>query len=249
MKASRKPSPSGKKGPPGWIVSFTDMITLLLAFFVLLQAFAKMQDPDLFHIGRDSFRRAIAGLGIPNLLFGKQDRARFDFRKQKHPAEEAENEIPRNRALDAEDEKIRKGFEDLRRSMEPRSSDVQAELLDKRIPPIAFEPGRAELDAAARGHLSELAIDLQQNLPHKGVKVYVIGLAGDERAGKSRWLISARRAWEVQRFLEQSCAPFAKQRRWAFASWGAGAGGKWLEKLGRLGDQSYVVIVITKERG
>ena len=249
MSPRRKQSSSQQKGPPGWIVSFTDMITLLLAFFVLLQAFANMQDPDLFHIGRDSFKRAIAGLGIPNILLGKEDRPKFEFRKQKYPTKEAKNKIPRNRALDAEDEEIRRAFESLRRSMDTRSSDVEAELLDKQIPPITFAPGRAELDSAARNYLSGLAINLQQNLPHKGVRVYVIGLAGEERAGKPQWVVSARRAWAVREFLERSCAAVGKQRGWTFASWGAGPGGKWGESLGQIGDQSHVVIVVTRERG
>jgi len=88
---------------PAWIVSFTDMITLLLAFFIMLQTLAVLQDPELFHVGRDSFKRAIAGLGIPDWLFGKPERPRFDYHKRKHTSSDATYDIPRNRLIDEED--------------------------------------------------------------------------------------------------------------------------------------------------
>ncbi|GAH48610.1 unnamed protein product, partial [marine sediment metagenome] len=82
---------------PGWIVSFSDMITLLLAFFVLLQAFAHTQDPELFYLGQGSFRRAIAGLGMPNLFLGRRQGPEFYYRKHKHSTEEDIEQIIRSR--------------------------------------------------------------------------------------------------------------------------------------------------------
>ena len=94
---SKKPADGGQK-TPGWIVSFTDMITLLLAFFVLLQAFAKERHPELF----------FAGLGIPDLLFGKMEKAEQSHWMKKHPTEPDEENMNRSRVLDAEDEDQRK---------------------------------------------------------------------------------------------------------------------------------------------
>ena len=47
MAGQERTRPKQDKGNsvPAWIVSFSDMVTLLLAFFVLLQSFAKVQDP------------------------------------------------------------------------------------------------------------------------------------------------------------------------------------------------------------
>ena len=106
------------QGPPAWIVSFTDMITLLLSFFIMLQALAKMQDQALFLYSRDYFNRAIAGLGVPDWLFGKQDKPQFDYFKRKHTTREAPYKHPRHRVIDPEDERIRRAFDDVRRRME-----------------------------------------------------------------------------------------------------------------------------------
>ena len=46
----KKNPDDGKPKVPGWIVSFSDMITLLLAFFVLLQSFAKRDRSPLHRI-------------------------------------------------------------------------------------------------------------------------------------------------------------------------------------------------------
>ncbi|MHC4294589.1 MAG: flagellar motor protein MotB [Planctomycetota bacterium] len=242
--------PEGDDGPPAWIVSFTDMVTLLLAFFVLLQAFSHIQDPELFFIGRDSFRRAIAGLGLPNLLLGKPEKARFDERKRKHPTDEAKRKIPKNRVLDAEDEKIRMTFKELRQSMETQSFDTPDRLLDKRVTPIAFGPVQTNLDASGRAYLKDLARDLWGQLGlGPRIKVHVIGFASDASSPRSQWLLSARRAQAVREYLSEQVGIERTDGNGAceFFSWGAGKGGKWREQFGHLPDQSCIVIIVTAE--
>ncbi len=237
-----------KKGPPGWIVSFSDMVTLLLAFFVLLQSFASMQDPDLFYVGRDSFRRAINGFGIPGLLTGRPEKPRAKYKKNKHTSDPAEHEIPPNRLLDAEEEEIREKFRDLTDRLNTESSDITDELVDKRITPISFPNGRAELDGQAQAYLTEMAVDLRQNLARRGVKVYVIGLASKLKPGRDRWLLSAKRAGVVEKYLRDECTEATRRLGWQFTSWGASDGGSWRRKLGRIDSKASIVIVVTKER-
>jgi len=249
MKHLRKaPQPEADEGPPAWIVSFSDMITLLLAFFVLLQAFAHVQDPELFFIGRDSFRRAIAGMGVPDLLFGKQERPRFEHPKPKYTTEEAKNKIPKNRILDAEDERIRQAFARLRRMVETRSSELRERHISTYATPIRFAPSQARLNPSAREYLSALARDLKQGLSHRAITVQMIGLAAKAETGPAgQWRLSAQRAKSVQDFLEDACADGVTKGRWKFLSWGVAAGGKWTEKLGLISDKPYVVIVVTGE--
>ena len=68
---------AGGEKVPIWIISFADMITLLLSFFVMLQTMASRRDDKLFSIAQDSFRRSMAGFGIPDLVFGKQSVTEF----------------------------------------------------------------------------------------------------------------------------------------------------------------------------
>ena len=75
------------KGIPAWIISFTDMVTLLLAFFVLLQSFAHEQSPELFFEGQGSFKKAIVGYGIPRWLYGVKTKEKRDFLIRRTPAE------------------------------------------------------------------------------------------------------------------------------------------------------------------
>jgi len=218
----RRSSPrSESKGTPAWLVSFTDMITLLLSFFILLQAFATTQDPELFRRGKGGFNRAIQGFGIPDWLWGKQEAPRRSFTQRKHPVENApENPAP-ERIIDAEDERIRRVFEQLRRLQRIETEDYHGPPARLLATPIRFPPGEATLSAAARAYLADFAGDLAAGggaAPH----LYVIGLAPDVPDPARRWTLSARRAAVVGECL-QACLPKASRTRGTRVdSWGGG---------------------------
>ena len=241
--APKRAKEEGQKVPM-WIVSFTDMITLLLAFFVLLQAFAKDRDPELFFIGQGSFRRAIAGLGIPGWLFGKREKAESLYRKKKYPTEPDESKLNRERVLDADDEEIRKSFANLKQALDLQSSDMAEATISVVPTPIRFGRGSAELDASGGAFVKTLAVSLSQSLRSGGIKVYVIGLAADETGRKQRWLLSADRARAVEEALRGALAEKLKSSRWEIDSWGAGAGGRWSAGLGLVPERSYIVIAV-----
>jgi len=240
-----RPKDDGEK-VPGWIISFTDMITLLLAFFVLLQAFARVRDPKLFYLGQGSFQRAIAGLGVPDLLFGKRARPEYEYKKKKNPTEADKDKSNKNRVLDAEDEKIRKLFADLKKTVETKTSDLTNRVVDVMPTPIRFRTGAAELDAAGREFLKTMAVNLAQSLQAKDVRIHVVGLGADATYGRQQWILSARRAEAAEQFLRQALSDQIHRAGWRIDSWGAGSGDRWCSRFGVQGKQSFIVVGVVK---
>ena len=69
---SKKRPEDPKPSVPGYIVTFSDMITLLLTFFVMLLSLAETQvDDHKFLEGIASFRTAVADFGLSGFLISR----------------------------------------------------------------------------------------------------------------------------------------------------------------------------------
>src|SRR5512134_2566710 len=89
--------PQEEKGEtaPLWIISFADMISLLMAFFVMLLTMATAKSGKLCNEGEGvfertlyGFRRSIEGFGIPGLFGDADEGLYFDSPKVHYPIEE-----------------------------------------------------------------------------------------------------------------------------------------------------------------
>ena len=239
---------------PAYIVTFSDMVTLLLTFFVMLLSLANVQDTELFDKGRDAFLESIRHIGL-GMLFGKEEAPRFGDIKTKHSISNPD-ELTDLRTVDAKAEELRRILEKLRQTTTIVPSQIVAERTNFSVANVHFSPGRIDLNEPARKFLRGFSLDLQQNVDRKPVELYVLGLASDGKSDKEKWLLSARRAQTVADFLRGtlSAAGGGQSRRslaggrskWSVYSWGAGLGGDWVGRDSPISKHSQILIAVLR---
>lgn len=239
MRKKRKKPEEGGPNVPAYIVTFSDMVTLLLTFFVLLISLATIQSTELFHRGQESFIRAIKGFGV-GLLLGERPRPDFGHFKVKHYIIEPETEH-QGRTINADEERVRKLFKKVDQSMETLPSQIVTKETNFTVTNIRFSDGEATLNGPTKEFLGKFAFDLQQNPNPRSIKLYVLGLAGDESSEKKQWTVSARRAGAVASFLREN---INSEARFPIYWWGAGPGGDWVERNSPISQKSQIMIAV-----
>jgi len=247
---------SQEQGPkvPGYIVTFSDMVTLLLTFFVMLLSLADVQDPELFDKGRDSFIESIRYVGL-GALFGRQQMPNLGSLKTKYPVPNPDQTF-NNRSIDARAEELRRIFEELKNSMITINSQITAERANFSVANILFSPGRSSLDQSATTFLKEFCRDVHLSTNGKPGMLCVLGLAPDEKTEKEQWLLSAKRAEVVAKFLQENldmAGNLQPQRglsetlpKWSVHSWGAGPGGDWVGPDSLMSKRSQILIAVLR---
>lgn len=238
MARQKKSTESGGAIVPAYIVTFSDMVTLLLTFFVLLLSLAQVQDPELFNKSRDAFNENINSFGL-GMLSGKQMAPDFGQKKVKYHIPNPDDDTAA-RTVDSKEETLRRLFQKAAESMDAVPSRIGVKLSDYAPTEIYFQKGRAELDEAAETYLERLTVELRQRADAQ-TQVYVLGLAPDEAAGKAQWVLSSRRAQNVADYLEKlglKCPVY---------TWGGGPGGDWISEHGPVTQQSQILIAYVRK--
>lgn len=227
----QEPEPSSI---PSWVVSFGDMITNLLACFVMMQAFATTQSRTLFNAGMGSYRRAVSQCGLPNWLFGKADGPEFDYRKIKYPTpnDDTKDDADLSRIIDMQEDQIRQAFAEMTQAMETSGQEVSEKLLGLRRLDVKYPPDGVELDESGRGALSQLTAELRQGLARRKARVCVIAVVAQTGTDQQRWVLSARRARRAEEYLRQELASDIRAGRLEMMSWGTGEGSQWCKRVG-----------------
>ena len=232
-----------------WVLSFADMITNLMAAFVMLQAFASATPTAAsFKAGQGSFKRAIDNFGLPSWIVDRYSPPSLSKGDKKAHSMEEQEEPNRQRVIDAEGDALRGVFDRLTKSMEVASSDPSEELLSRTLTPVSFEPGKAELSAEGRAYLRKLAGTMKQDVTLKGVEVLVVGLAADEPQGRGRGVLSARRAAGAAQVLRAGLESEVLHRSWQVNAWGAGDGTRWRQAFGGRPGSTYVLVAVLGKR-
>ncbi|MHC4706089.1 MAG: flagellar motor protein MotB [Planctomycetota bacterium] len=235
-----------KEGPPkvpGYIVTFSDMVTLLLTFFVLLLTLAQAQDAGLYNKGRTSFLASIASLGL-GMLPGQKDTLDLGEVKVEYfivnPDEGFEG-----RTIDAREEELRRIFQKVDSSMTTMRSRIKGEKNSFAVADVQFEQGSAALNEAAKRFLTDFCLDLPQGTGSGAIRLYVLGLGRDEATEKEQWIVSARRAQTVADFLHTTLPP---GNEWPIYSWGAGPGGDWVGKGSLVSRESQILLGVLRSK-
>ena len=253
----RKRQSIEEEGPkvPGYIVTFSDMVTLLLTFFVMLLSLASVQDEELFGRGRDSFSFAIKNFGL-GMFLGRKPRPDFGNVKVKHFIIKPDKFF-KGRSLHIKEEEIRQVFNELRQSMKTMPSEVVATKTDFSVANIRFARGVSGLDASAKQFLGSFCSNLQSSMgDSRPMKLYVLGLADDQATEKEQWILSAMRAKVVADYLrgilslgsgvQTQRSAFGVWSKWSVYWWGAGPGGDWVRQDSPISKQSQILIAVLR---
>ena len=189
-KGGKKPPPveEVEEGAPAWMATFSDMVTLMLVFFILMYAIASKNV--------QTFKSAIIGAEAKSIGVLEALNAVEMQEKMQHLKSE-------------ESDDILSGVSEIAENSEMSVETNDAKIL-VRIPGASlFKPGRADLQLTARPLLDAVIKVVNK---HPDYKVHIRGHTDDEQISTEKfptnWELSAGRATAVLRyFVDRGAEP------------------------------------------
>lgn len=189
MGARPKPPAPCKKGAPLWMATFSDLVTLLLTFFVLLLAMANFEDTAKVDAVLLSIREALGGEGLDKKIL------------ELHQAATGQTpiETPDPQTLKPIEARLRQAMaehisDDMMR-MVNNEQEVRIRL-DERV---FFKPGSAVLHPSAYAVIA----DVGKVLASTEMDVRVEGYADGQGEVKANWRLSSDRSLAVVHALRE----------------------------------------------
>lgn len=140
------------KGAPAYLVSFGDMMTLILCFFILLVAMSKSRNFGLMARGLGSFVIQIKSMGLTGVLSGHEERAIFEQMRRRFnlpPEDDPERQTLHEDAA----------LKELIRATSVERLRPHDEVRQPRV--ASFDDGQVALDAASTEYLDALVDSLR----------------------------------------------------------------------------------------
>ena len=197
-KEAEKPE---KRPIPAWMMSFSDMMTNMLCFFILMVALSTTQDAGLVETGIGSYLERLEALGLPGLLPSQRTLIPKDspLARYKPPRIDPLN---KENWVEHADRMLNEEFD----RIEGGESDAESAGTPVPIPlGIRFSTGSERLTLKDRENLRELASSLRR----RSGTVEILGACtpGEESGAAGRYDLSLKRAQAVSRYLEESGVP------------------------------------------
>jgi len=179
-----------KPGVPAYMVSFGDMMTLILTFFILLVSMSYEQNKGLMAKGLGSFTVAIQSHGLTGTMSDEEKLETFEhFRRRFNlPPEEDPEERPEDYD-DASSKELVKAR--LAEGLTPHNEFFQPLI-------ASFEAGSSELDESSKLYIDRLAATLR---PVIGQLLVLEGHALDTGTARGDHRLAFQRAYAVERYL------------------------------------------------
>ncbi|MAG55200.1 MAG: hypothetical protein CMJ83_02810 [Planctomycetes bacterium] len=196
MSEKKKVEEADEPGAPLYMLSFSDMMTNLLCFFILLEAFADERRAGFISDGVSSFREALMSHGLPGVL--KSDQKPMDLGADRvlfRPAKSINSKLlvdESGRITDANRDALREVVMDTLEK--PGTNEIGA--------PLVFSPGSSTLTTAHRAVLDTMAPWLTG---YSDIRIRVEGFAWKEGLGtEAAWHLAMQRADNVIRYLSSA---------------------------------------------
>ena len=189
-----------RKAPvPAYMMSYGDMMTLLLTFFILLVSMAREQQAGFVAAGKKSFIQALNSGGLPGLLpSGKKPVSLKAHRSFFAPSKEALESLsvqlakPDTRILDPIESKLRRDF------VVELAKGREVAWPTK----VAFTPHTLRLTRESRDSLNEVIRVAQIGGGHLLIEAHVA--QREAPSAKESFAISGRRAQVVADYLHRT---------------------------------------------
>lgn len=196
-KQRREKSGDDGGGPsaPFWMVTYSDMVTLLLTFFVMLLSMASFEEVGRVEAVFESIRMALGVNGRNTMLVGQREETAHQPKELQEP-DRLEPVMSRIR------EELSRHVSDSMIKMTRTRTEIRVSLDDR----VLFAPGSAKLHPAAFSMLSDLARVLADDPVHVKVEGHT-DATGD---AQGNWELSALRAVAVVVAMQQKGMPGKK---------------------------------------
>ena len=190
----RKKKEDKPQGAPAYMLTWGDMCTLLLCFFVMLLAMSTI-DPAKFHVAASSFQNAFSGVleSFPSILITRDiliPRLGGD-EQNKRMAIDAARRIRRSIQRENLEEAIK---------VEVTESGIAIKIAD----PVGFDLGQADIKPDLVSTLKDIAMTINRV---EGTQIRVEGHTDDLPIRTARfpsnWELSAARALNVVKFMAE----------------------------------------------